>query len=222
MIRSTITLQCPSDYPAMQTTSDSYGKAMLAWFRPSPTPIATYKRFSETSLRDISAILRQSGQESWSRVPRIYTVLRIIDRLPAIDLFLTEGLSDLWFPFSAKSLPASFKSQKARCDFLDAQQLVLSKGLSLEKGGSKHRHFSDSGDVPFEKVAELGKGGFGYVDKVLSTVSYKEYARKLIPRGRTFRKDREVLLDFEKELTTLQKLSHQHIVQLISSYTDPR
>jgi len=77
-------------------------------------------------------------------------------------------------------------------------------------------------DVPFVRIAELGKGGFGFVDRVVSTLSYTEYARKLISRGRTFKKNMEVLRDFENELATLKKLSHKHIVQLKGSYTDPK
>jgi serine/threonine protein kinase len=92
----------------------------------------------------------------------------------------------------------------------------------LEHDNVVHHHFSNSADLPFWTIAELGKGGFSYVDHVLSTISYREYARKLIPRGRTFRKDRDVLKEFEKELTILKKLSHGHIVELVGSYTDPR
>lgn len=201
---------------------DNVDKALLAWFAPSSTPIASRKPFGEIDLRGISDVLRRTGRDPWSRIPRIYATLRIINQLPAIDDFLTQGLSDIWFPFSQKSLPASLKSQAARFNFLEAQRLVLSKGLDLEKEDGRHRHFSNPADIPFQKVAELGKGGFGYVDRVLSTISYTEYARKLIPRGRTFRKDQEVLRDFEKELGTLKKLSHIHIVELVGSYTDPR
>ncbi|KAF2800697.1 hypothetical protein K505DRAFT_412748 [Melanomma pulvis-pyrius CBS 109.77] len=201
---------------------DSVDKAMFAWFAPSSTPVASRRPFGETDLRGISDILRRTGRDSWSRIPRIYATLRIINQLPAIDDFLTQGLSDVWFPFSHKSLPASLKSQAARCDFLEAQSLVLSKGLDLEKEDGKHRHFSNPAEIPFQKVAELGKGGYSYVDRVLSTISYTEYARKLIPRGRTFRKDQKVLRDFEKELGMLKKLSHIHIVELVGSYTDPR
>jgi serine/threonine protein kinase len=55
-----------------------------------------------------------------------------------------------------------------------------------------------------KKVGELGKGGFGYVDRVISTISHQDYARKLIPRGRTFKKDKLVLKDFTRELSNLK------------------
>ncbi|KAH7384701.1 kinase-like domain-containing protein [Pyrenochaeta sp. MPI-SDFR-AT-0127] len=177
---------------------------------------------TERELRRISETLSQFGEISWSRIPRIYITLRTIGQVPAIDLFIRGGITDLSFPFSQKTLPYEFKSQSARCDFLEAQVIVLTKALDLEKEDGRHRHFADATDAPFEKLAELGKGAYGYVDRVRSTISYREYARKLIPRGRTFHKDRAVLQDFERELGTLKKLSHQHIVELIGSYTDPR
>jgi hypothetical protein len=180
------------------------------------------KPFTEADLRGISHVLRRIGNEDWSRVPRLYATLRTIDQLSEIDCFLNQELNDVSFPFSNKTLPTSLRSQATRSDFLEAQTLVLTKALKLEQDNCVHHHFSNSADLPFQTIAELGKGGFSYVDHVPSTISYKEYARKLIPRGRTFRKDRDVLKEFEKELTILKKLSHEHIVELIGSYTDPR
>jgi serine/threonine protein kinase len=77
-------------------------------------------------------------------------------------------------------------------------------------------------DVPLKKLAVLGRGGSGVVEKVVSTVSGKEYARKLLPRGQNFQKNKDILQKFEKELATLKRLSHIHIVQLGGSYTDPK
>jgi serine/threonine protein kinase len=197
--------------------------AMLAWFpNNSKLEIKARKQFTESDLRGISDVLRRTGKEHWSKIPRIYSILRIIGQIQVIDSFLADGLSDLWLPFTFKTLPEALKDPSSRVDFLEAQTLVLSKALDLEREDGKHRHFSTEADIPFTKIAELGKGGFGYVDRVLSTISYKEYARKLIPRGRTFKKDQTVLRDFERELANLKKLSHPHIIALVGSYTDPR
>ena len=198
--------------------------AMLAWFPSNGSirpPLSSLEPFSETDLRNISDILRCSGREQWSRIPRIYSILRLIDQLPAIDLFLAQGITDVWFPFDRNTTPSSL-DPSTTYEFLQAQSLVLSKALDLERETGRHRHFSTPTDIPFIKVAELGKGGYGYVDKVVSTVSHKEYARKLIPRGRTFKKDKQVLKDFERELGHLKKLTHLHIVKFVGSYTDPR
>ncbi|KAL9616062.1 MAG: hypothetical protein Q9160_009033, partial [Pyrenula sp. 1 TL-2023] len=180
------------------------------------------KRLSESDVRHVSDGLYRMGRESWSRVPRIYAVLRIINQVQVIDAFITQGISDLWFPFSHKTLPECLRSPSSRFEFLDVQELVLTKALDLEREDGRHRYFSKTEEVPLRKIEELGKGGFGYVDRVISNITYKEYARKLIPRGRTFKKNVEVLKDFERELGHLKKLSHIHIVELIGSYTDTK
>lgn len=196
---------------------------MLAWFPVSKEETSNpRKHFSESELRGISDILRRTGKESWSRIPRIYSVLRTINQLQTIEVFLSQGISDVWFPFTHKTLPEGLKSPSMRYEFLEAQRLVLCKALDLERETGKHMNFSQTSELPFIKVGDLGKGGYSYVDRVISTISHKEYARKLIPRGRTFKKDYEVLKSFEKELGNLKKLSHPHIVELIGSYTDPR
>jgi hypothetical protein len=198
-------------------------EAMLAWFPPtSNTELLTRTTFTEIDLRGISDLLYRSGKQTWSRIPRIYTTLRIIDEINAIEAFVGCDITDLAFPFDQRTLPSTFSNPSSRAKFLEAQSSVFTEGLGLEKTGSPHHHFASDDDIPFKKVADLGKGVHGYVDRVISTVTYREYARKLIPRGRTFRENRAVLRDFESELKTLKKLSHQHIVKLIGSYTDPR
>ncbi len=204
-------------------TSNVVERAMLAWFPASQhDTLSERKPFTELELRGISDVLRRTGRESWARIPRIYTTLRLINQLDSIDVFIAHGISDVWFPFTHHTLPGAFKSPSSRFDFLKAQGLVLSKALALEQEDGGHKHFSASSDVPLIKVAELGKGGFGFVDRVLSTISHREYARKLIPRGQTFRKNKEILKSYERELSNLKRLSHLHIVELIGSYTDPR
>ncbi|KAH7082896.1 kinase-like domain-containing protein [Paraphoma chrysanthemicola] len=194
-------------------------KALGIWFPPGQP---AQSAFSESDIKDIVDTLRRHKQESWSRIPRIYITLRLAGHLDVIDIFLDTGTSDISFPFTPQTLPGTLKDVTARSDFIEKQVSVLTKGLDLEKEHGKHRHLASTEDTPFEKIQELGKGGYGYVDRVRSNVSYREYARKLIPRGRTFRKDKAVLRDFERELAMLKKLTHHHIVELVGSYTDPK
>jgi hypothetical protein len=198
---------------------DDVEKALEAWFLPARL---AQDNFSENDIREISEVLRRFEKDSWSRIPRIDITLRLIGHLPAIKDFLITGITDLAFPFSQRTLPENLKSPDVRSSFLEVQTCVLTKALDLEKEDGRHRHLAKAEDTPFEKIAELGKGAYGYVDKVRSNVSYREYARKLIPRGKTFRKDKAVLRDFERELGTLKKLSHIHIIELVGSYTDPK
>lgn len=180
------------------------------------------RSLNEAEVRRLSYDLERIGQVSWSRVPRIYAVLRLLDHVQLIDSFIEMGISDIWFPFSSQTLPDCMRSPSARARFLELQEIVLTKAFDLERDDGRHRHFSTEDDVPMRKVAILGKGGFGFVDHVVSTITHREYARKLLPRGKTFKKNTQVLTDFERELGHLKKLRHIHIVELIGSYTDPK
>ena len=134
---------------------------------------------TERQSQRIRELLEKCGKPSWSRIPRIYTVLRLTNQLHFIDDFVMAGIGDLWLPFTDRSLPDTMKSIHARTNFLTLQKLVLSKALDLEKGElGSHKHFKDSSDLPFRSLKILGKGGFGIVDKVESSVSYRTYARK--------------------------------------------
>jgi serine/threonine protein kinase len=53
-------------------------------------------------------------------------------------------------------------------------------------------------------------------------LSRNEFARKKMHRGRTFSKDKDAIRSFEKELEVLKRLSNQHLVKFIGSYTDPK
>jgi len=176
--------------------------------------------FTENDIREIADVLTRCGRERWSRVPRLYSILRKIGEQDTIDAFIDSDITDVYFPFNKSTLPEALRDHSARLRFLELQHLVYNReALSLERH-APHGHFSDSTEVPFKKIGELGKGGFGYVDRVVSTISHKEYARKLILRGKTFKKDKQVLKDFTTELWNLKRLSHKHLVELVGSYTD--
>jgi hypothetical protein len=156
------------------------------WFQQDAGETA--KHLTETDICDIAEVLTRSSKNTWSRIPRIYSILRRIGQLDVIDAFIADGFTDVSFPFSGTTLPEALRDHSARLNFLELQHLVYdTEALDLERH-ARHGHFSDPKDVPLKKVGELGKGGFGYVDRVVSTISHKEYARKLISRGRTFRK----------------------------------
>lgn len=71
--------------------------------------------------------------------------------------------------------------------------------------------------------AILGRsGGCSMVEKGYSPISLKEYALKLIRRAKTFKGDREALAMLEAELSIVKKVSHQHIVKIVGSYTEPK
>ena len=69
----------------------------------------------------------------------------------------------------------------------------------------------------------LSSGGFGQVDRVLSLISFKEYARKRVLRNKMFGGRRtEGVKQFITEIEILKRLKHHHVVEFIGSYTDPK
>lgn len=170
--------------------------------------------FKDADFERISVFLRNTGQATESNAPRLYTVLRLIDQLDTFDAFMKKGITDMWFPFTATTLPSSFKPS-ARSQFLDIQSVVFSKGFKLEKGSNrKHAHFSQNDVVPFKSIAKLGIGAHGVVDKVMSTTTHREYARKLFRRVKGLRP--QDVKTFITELTVLKRVDHKHCVELVS------
>ncbi|KAL8928824.1 MAG: hypothetical protein Q9208_001602 [Pyrenodesmia sp. 3 TL-2023] len=60
------------------------------------------------------------------------------------------------------------------------------------------------------------------VDKVWSLMSFRWFARKQFMRKKSSRADQAMLKNFENELSNLKRLSHQHLVKLVGSYTDQK
>lgn len=107
---------------------------------------------------------------------------------------------------------------------MNAQNLVLTKSINLEKGeDGQHCHFKQGESPPFESKGILGNGGFGEVDKVLSQISFKEYARKRVLRSFAFRDRRkEDVEHFIAEIQILKRLKHDHVAEFVGSYTDAK
>jgi hypothetical protein len=139
--------------------------------------------FTDMQCGDIARLLVQSGKLSWSSAPRIYIVLRLIGQLQHFDDFLDHGINDLWLPFSPASLPISLGLEYHE-EFLKRQTLVLTKAINLENGSRGHAHFTRNDPFPFEVKETLGEGGFGYVDKIVSPLSGRVFARKRFRRPR--------------------------------------
>ncbi|KAI9753931.1 MAG: hypothetical protein M1835_000943 [Candelina submexicana] len=198
-------------------------QALAAYFpRPSEPGTTEPRQFPESDIQEISNLLRLLKRESWSQVPRTYIVLRTIGQLHRLDDFVEEGVSDIWFPYSMRGLP-DVLAPSAKAEFLEAQTVVLTKAIDLERGEQgKHAYFTQGEALPFESQGLLGSGQSCDVDKVLSLISRRVYARKRIRRIGLFSKAKGSLQSYTSELEILKRLKHQHIVELVGSYTDPR
>ena len=187
------------------------------------TPVGQLPAFKDSDIQEIASILGHLNK-SWARVPRTYIVLRAIGHLNLLDTFIELGFTDHWFPVIIdRGIPSSI-SPSVRTKFKEAQSLVLTRLLDLEKGEhGQHLHFSKGEMLPFEFKGVLGTGSFGQVDRVLSCVSYKEYALKRIHRAKAFGPDSsKAVKQFVVEINTLKRAKHRHIVELVGSYTDSK
>lgn len=150
-----------------------------------------------------------------------FSVLRTIGQLHRLDDFIDMGFTDYWFSLKSKSLP-DFLGPTDRESFVQAQSLILTQASDLENGElGKHRIFSKESIVPFESRGSLGNGAFGGVDKVVSLMSRKTYARKLIYRRALFPvQAAQTMKAYISELEILKRLKHRHAVEFVGSYTD--
>ncbi|MCJ1279363.1 hypothetical protein MMC21_007187 [Puttea exsequens] len=179
-------------------------------------------RYTDLEIGQTSLLLNHLNPQ-WSKVPRTYIILRTISCLDLLDKFIDLGFSDYWFPVTERSLPYCLHPSH-RSEFVVAQDLVITKFMGLEKGEEgQHCYFPRNEPLPFEVKGILGSGGFGQVDKVLSSISFKEYARKRGPRNKAFGgRGTEEVKQFVAEIQILKRLKHRHVVDFVGSYTDPR
>jgi hypothetical protein len=55
-------------------------------------------KFSDNDIQYAMDLLKVVSPQ-WSKVPRLYVVLKTIDRLGDIEAFVVQGITDKWFPF---------------------------------------------------------------------------------------------------------------------------
>ncbi|OCK82434.1 kinase-like protein [Lepidopterella palustris CBS 459.81] len=181
------------------------------------------KPFCDADFVRISAVLVACGRPLWAKLPRTYSILRLIGELSTMPAFVEKDVTDLFIPYTHDNLPSSL-APCIREKFIRIQHLVLTDTMNLERGStSQHLHVSSKEDLQFETKAVLGKGGgCSVVEKVYSPLGCREYALKLIRRSKTFRDDKEALATFEKELANAQKVTHHHVVEIVGSFTERR
>jgi serine/threonine protein kinase len=103
-----------------------------------------------------------------------------------------------------------------RAQFLEYQSAVLTKALDLEKGEQRgHVHLGKGESIPYEVKGILGSGRFSEVEKVVSLISYREFARKKFRRGRQFEATKKEVKSFLTELRVLKRIHHIHCVEMV-------
>ncbi|OCK80759.1 hypothetical protein K432DRAFT_392785 [Lepidopterella palustris CBS 459.81] len=205
---------------SLSGSGDTLNDRLSSFFLANRNPKLPY---SDAEIMDISVLLKHSAS-GWSNVPRTYIILRTIGSLNIMESLLAIGFSDHWFPVTLHTLPQLNSLTPAiRSAMVERQTLILTKSIDLEKGeAGRHRHFSKGEELPFKSLGVLGSGGSGQVDRVLSIISYKEYARKRVRRRGAFGNDQVAAIKaFISEVEILKRMKHRHIVEFTGSYTDP-
>lgn len=183
----------------------------------------TDSKYTDAEFEYIASYLRNTGHEEWSKVPRIYTVLRLIEQVDLVGTFSKSENIDICFPFSDNTLPKALK-QPHTARFLHTHEAVFSNALKLERAARlddnrsyrNHAHFNYDEPLPFTVKKNLGSGAHDFMDKVVGTLSYKEYARKRSNRSainRCYKKDVKTFLD---EVRILKELSYRHYIDMVS------
>ena len=175
--------------------------------------------YTDSEINEISTLLKQLHTR-WSNFPRAYIVIRTINHLDLLDRLIDEGFSDFWFPVTESDLPDCLHPS-VRVLFVQAQSLIFTKSMDLEKHG-QHYSYNQEESLPFESKEKLGSGASGQFDRVTNLINFREYTRKRIYRLSSLPRQRtDVIESFIAEIRILKRLRHRHIVELVGSYTDP-
>jgi hypothetical protein len=207
----------------ISTPNLDYGQSLASrlnsYFTGRDIPQSPY---SDDEIHEISALLKYHTPR-WCKTPRTYVILRTIRSFDLLDQCIDVGFSDYWLPVTDRNLP-EFLRPSIRTAFVNAQTLVLTKSMDLEKGAEgQHCYFRKSETLPLERKGILGSDGYGQVDRVLSLISFKEYARKRVLRSAAFRgRRKEDVKHFIAEIEILKRLKHRHVVEFVDSYTDAK
>lgn len=173
--------------------------------------------YSDTDIDQIALLLGRCAHAA-SRCPRTYIILRMIGELELLEELLSLGFDDQWFPVEPKGLP-QFLSPSVKARIVQTQNVILTKSLDLERG--RHRHFTPGETLPFEVLSRLGSGNYGQVDRIESSISFRQYALKRIRRRTAFGKNSKAAMSqFLGEIQIVKSLKHRHIIEYIGSYTD--
>jgi len=92
-----------------------------------------YPAVTDREIRTIKKELEKIPSQL-AKMPRIYTVLRLLNQLPVMNNFINNKCTDAGFPFSPESLPDNFSDISFRGQFLEAQRAVVTFGMKVEAG----------------------------------------------------------------------------------------
>jgi hypothetical protein len=185
-----------------------YGTTSMRSSRPIDFDVAGALLFEWTRKRE------------WAQNPKMYFILREIDREDLFPELLAAHITDFWIPLST-AVVKRFLEKPDRERFFDAQNLTLDDGLPRILAGH-HFSFEDIESMGLEQRNQLGEGGFASVHHVHDPRTGKSYARKVMNKVRSggFKKQCEAMKSFKKEVMGMRRVRHPHCVDLLASWTE--
>jgi len=170
--------------------------------------------------QNISDGLEAAGHPDLAQIPRLYYVLRTIQLLDALPIFIAHGATDMWFPFPKPLLRGLITDYDLQKLFHETEESIYATELPLGSFRG-HLNFEDEGSVGFEdEKRSLGDGKSGNVYAVRIRSTNRVLAQKVIWRTKTESSHRECMTAFTRELKVLRQVHHQHCVELVASYTE--
>ena len=206
------------------TAPDASPESLLDRLFPDTMSQTEGVRFTEKDMREIATLLQRCSRDAWSHIPRIYTVLRVIGKLDAINKFIEEEITDIWFPFAPVDLQTVLAGKPAQLRFLGVQQLVYNNTPVfdlVDSMGAKaeHCHLSDESETQLKPVRALNDVWTVIAKHVPSTTPQAEYMRASEPRGKDLRSRKFTMKRFATEIYVLKvvTLAHRHFVDFLGS-----
>ena len=196
------------------------------WIPRAPLP----PFIDDTVFLEIANLLRRHPDvfiQRWSANPRTYTLLRMLgydEHSTIFAVFDHEQIGDVLLPLAASYISSLEPSGLSIPDFRKMQPHVLSEPQSMNQANflsdvHSHRYIID-GRAHFEELEQLGAGGSAQVGRVRHRLSGRCFACKRIVRGKTLKEQKKQLVEFEQELSVIQRVRHKHLVAYVGSYSD--
>jgi hypothetical protein len=156
---------------------------------------------------------------TWCSNPRLYVILRKMNRLMTFNIILEKQITDLWLPCPKRTVQRWFTDKEDVKFFMELQERYLDEKLTTNL---RRRHFSYAAleNSNLQILESLGAGGNGEVYRVQDRNTGRYYACKSITRPKMYKTHHDVMVNFKREISGMRRVRHHHCVGLIGSCTD--
>ena len=138
-------------------------------------------------------------------------------------IFDDNGVNNQWLPLTGRLLRRLLPNMAQQGAYKVLQQRILTSSGALDDLPRYWHIALENGEELMSVVKTLGDGGHGIVEAVrvnkLQPGSFV-CVRKQIQRFDLLDKQKRFFEAFRREINIMRRVSHQHCVQIVGSYTD--